>query len=930
MRGRETEWAAVLDLLRAAEEGRGGTLLIDGEPGTGKSRLLAEAADTASAWGFSMACGTADEMGQLAPLAPLYAALGESPALVSGGAGDGTDVLHPRAWLVERLRHRLEQRLARGPVLVVVDDLQWADPATLMALRTLHGQLASHPLVWMLARCTVGGHNDAARLFNLLEQDGSGRVEIGPLPDDQVAGLITDELGAAPDPALLRLAAGAGGNQALLVELLAGLRDEGALRFRDGRVGVTSPRLPRRVRRMVRQRLDALSHPTRQLLETAAVLGQSFSPDDVAELLATTPAALLPALDEALAAGILVPTAEALTFRHALVWQLVLVALPPSIRKALHRQIGEVLLGRGGSAVPAAAHLVQGARHGDARALRGLDQAVEEVLASSPQTAADLAVRSLELTDPADPDRFRRTVRAIDAATEAGRLDEAEQLARSALDQPVSALAHAQLRCALSGIRYLGGQAADAVTEAEAVLGTPGLPGTLTDRAELALLHALAGQHDNNRAAERAESILAASTRHGDAALVGATMVLSVIRWDAGRLEEGLRLAHDAVHRASGGSTEARRTHPRLALAAMLTDQRRLDEAQVVIRQARAEVEALGHVAWAAGPAVLGSRVELIAGRLDDAVTEAEVGLATADALGTHLFSSLAQSVLGEVALRRGDLRAAARHVESHEALLSHYAAPYAQARCAVVAGQVAEAREDAQRAMELVADVYAQLPAQRWALVGEPTTGAWLVRVALGVGDRARAEQVAVAAQGLARDNPGFPTVASAAAHVRGLLDADASALAFAAREGADGWARASAAEDLGVLLADRDRGRAIRSLEAALTGYAETGAVRDVARVRRRLRRMGVRHRHWAYANRPVAGWGSLTDTERAVALLVTQGWTNRQVAQQMFVSVHTVAFHVRQIFRKLDIGSRVELTRLAVEEGHRPERSRVAREA
>jgi DNA-binding CsgD family transcriptional regulator len=247
-----------------------------------------------------------------------------------------------------------------------------------------------------------------------------------------------------------------------------------------------------------------------------------------------------------------------------------------------------------------------------------------------------------------------------------------------------------------------------------------------------------------------------------------------------------------------------------------------------------------------------------------------------------------------------------------------------------VLAGQVAEAREDAQRAMELVADVYAQLPAHRWVLVGEPTTGAWLVRVALGVGDRARAEQVAAAAEALARDNPGFPTVTSAAAHVRGLLDADAGALAFAAREGADGWARASAAEDLGVLLTDRDRGRAIRSLEAALTGYEETGAVRDVARVRRRLRRMGVRHRHWVYANRPVAGWGSLTDTERAVALLVTQGWTNRQVAQQMFVSVHTVAFHLRQVFRKLDIGSRVELTRLAVEEGHRPERSRVAREA
>ncbi len=88
-----------------------------------------------------------------------------------------------------------------------------------------------------------------------------------------------------------------------------------------------------------------------------------------------------------------------------------------------------------------------------------------------------------------------------------------------------------------------------------------------------------------------------------------------------------------------------------------------------------------------------------------------------------------------------------------------------------------------------------------------------------------------------------------------------------------------------------------------------AQAAAVRDAARVRRRL---GVRRRHFTYADRPGSGWASLTDTERAVSDLVAQGLTNQKIANRMFLSVHTVAFHLRQVFRKLDIGSRVDLAR------------------
>lgn len=113
-------------------------------------------------------------------------------------------------------------------------------------------------------------------------------------------------------------------------------------------------------------------------------------------------------------------------------------------------------------------------------------------------------------------------------------------------------------------------------------------------------------------------------------------------------------------------------------------------------------------------------------------------------------------------------------------------------------------------------------------------------------------------------------------------------------------------------------DRDRAVHRLSQAIHGYQLTGAAADMARVRGRLRELGVRRRYWTLpADRPVTGWHSLTDTERTASELVAQGLNNRQVADRMYISVHTVAFHMRQIFRKLNIGSRVELARIVLQQ-------------
>ena len=165
---------------------------------------------------------------------------------------------------------------------------------------------------------------------------------------------------------------------------------------------------------------------------------------------------------------------------------------------------------------------------------------------------------------------------------------------------------------------------------------------------------------------------------------------------------------------------------------------------------------------------------------------------------------------------------------------------------------------------------------------------------------------------------HPGFPALAAAAAHSRGLALRDPACLAEAATQHPDPWARASAAEDLGVLHGRQgDRDQAIRHLKEALGGYRQVGADRDQARIRRRLRKLGIRRRHWTTPPaRPVTGWDSLTEGEQAIAKLVAQGLNNNQVAARMYISTHTVAHHLRQAFRKLHITSRVELARIVIE--------------
>ena len=134
------------------------------------------------------------------------------------------------------------------------------------------------------------------------------------------------------------------------------------------------------------------------------------------------------------------------------------------------------------------------------------------------------------------------------------------------------------------------------------------------------------------------------------------------------------------------------------------------------------------------------------------------------------------------------------------------------------------------------------------------------------------------------------------------------------ALRDWASRLAAASALEDLGRLqVAEGATDDAIASLDRALAIDAQVGASWDAARVRRRLRQLGVRRRIIT-SKRPATGWEALTSAEAAIAQLASEGKTNREIAETLFISPHTVNSHLRHIFDKLGVNSRVSLTRMA----------------
>ena len=267
--------------------GVGAVVLVEGEPGMGKTRLLAEAARVARRLAFRVGAGAAEPGAEVVELAPLMTALfdGSQPLLERSGLRELHSLPEQRYWLLQDLQAMLERAALAGPLLISLDDLQWADSGTAAALRALPVRLADLPVAWILAFRPDQGSAQLLSAIEHLDHGGAERIVLGPLDDAAVAQVAEDVMDAEPGDALLDLVKGARGSPFVLMELLSGLRDEDLIRVVAGQAELVEARLPRRVESTMRERLRSVSAPAREAGTVAASLGRRFSFADLATML---------------------------------------------------------------------------------------------------------------------------------------------------------------------------------------------------------------------------------------------------------------------------------------------------------------------------------------------------------------------------------------------------------------------------------------------------------------------------------------------------------------------------------------------------------------------------------------------------------------------------------------------------------------------
>ncbi|MEU9918892.1 helix-turn-helix transcriptional regulator [Streptomyces sp. NPDC051001] len=306
------------------------------------------------------------------------------------------------------------------------------------------------------------------------------------------------------------------------------------------------------------------------------------------------------------------------------------------------------------------------------------------------------------------------------------------------------------------------------------------------------------------------------------------------------------------------------------------------------------------------------SHLAFMTGDLDAAAALSDQVLVQAEGDSESRIAS--HLILALIALRRAEVNTASSHMQmiTDDAFMG---------RLTLLAGQCAWVNlriREAQRGAEDVAPVIEELvdfgPVSRSVLLSQSAAAPWIVRLALKFDQKRTAHKAVQLARKLAEMNPQHHALAASALHAQSLFERNLVDLRVAAKTQAHPWAQASTIEDIGKFLA-RERSQqdqAIRVFEQSADAYIKAGAPLDALRIKKRLWGLGVRHHQSRWRATPPSTIANLTETEAKVAQLVAQGMTNTQTAKHLFISPHTVAYHLKKIFCKLQISSRVELAR------------------
>jgi DNA-binding CsgD family transcriptional regulator/tetratricopeptide (TPR) repeat protein len=914
---RDREIAGIDAAVAGAARGDGGMVLIEGPAGIGKTRLIQQARRRAEERGMRVLTARGSEIerdfafgvvrqlvegllvdADVAERAFAGAARGARPIFGSldadGAEGDASfAALHGLYWLVVNLA-------GDGPLLLVVDDLHWADRSSLRFVAYLAGRLEALPVGVVAGLRTAEPGTDPALVAEITRDPGTRVLAPGPLSADATSALIAGRVGDADQGFAAACHRATGGNPLLLTELLRALAAEGVAMDAigaDAVAGVGS----RAVSRAVLARLSRLSPDAVKVTRALAVLGDGSDLRLVAQLAGVDPAAAAAATGELARAEILLPETP-LGFVHPLVRHAVHSDVAPGERERSHERAAALLAAAGAPDERIAAHLLQMARSGDPAVVDTLQRAARVATArGAPDSAVAYMRRALE--EPPPPERRAEVV------FELGRLevmtngpDAAVHLAE-ARDTLTDPRTRATATYELARTLVFTGRAREA---RDVVLQTASeLPPGLEDvrRGLEAMAHMTvffgAGEHDDLRG-------LDAWRDPGEVLGVGTLLLMAMggLEWSltGGTAAEASAVAMRALADGRLVEVDDNLIYVAAAIVPALADR---PEALEVWDALRARTHRKGSLIGALTVHLWRGYALMRRGEMAEAEESVRSAAEEMVAWGTPPpLLAYPAALLTEILVERGDLpgaRAAAQGLSVPPT--ADVARLLLGARLGLL---LAEGRDEEVVAL---ADEYRR----RFPRIVNPAWAPWRPLAAEALARLGRADEALdlMRAEVAQARTWGGPGALGRALRVLGVIERDAGLPALEESVGVlDGSpARLELAKSLVALgtalrLARRPtdaRGPLARGLSLAVA----CGAPPLAARARAELQAAGVRARADA-----LSGVGALTASERRVADLATEGYTNKDIAQLLYVTPKTIEVHLSSVYRKLGIRSRREL--------------------
>ena len=546
-------------------------------------------------------------------------------------------------------------------------------------------------------------------------------MTLGPLDEHTVADLVEDRLGLPPGPGLQSLVANAGGNPFYVAELIEALAVDGRLRTTDGAVEADVTSTPVAFRTAIVRYVRFLGEPQLALLRWAAVLGSRFSPTDLASVSGTAVSDLLPVLDDAARAGILIDDRGRLAFRHELLRSALYDDMGTAIRRSMHLEAARALAARSASPLQVAHHILRTSATSD-------DFAIETLLAAAHQTIhlggkIELLTAALQRLPTQDSRSVDVAVKTIVLLGLTGRGADAEGLA-ARMQPTLNVRERARLSAALAAAYANQGDSAATLRHCDAIRDRTLLPPRERNRLLINEGFALYGAlrvDDAETMARRAIEEATTSSDHETVATGRGLLCFCTLARGHGR--DAAAMAFDVAKTWTGQGE--------FTLEMALINEDRFAEAEELFAAAHEAVAERGHLTVQLQFQAANARVALLAGRLDDAEARSEAALSLAEHADVHVPTAIARGVLGRVALHRGSITDAKAAIGSDEPVpgLGVDVAEWVRALILDAQGDPGEARRT-------LAAAWDRLEPVRY-FGTWPSIGSDLVRLHLRAGDR-------------------------------------------------------------------------------------------------------------------------------------------------------------------------------------------------